>query len=73
MKVYELMDRLSEFPAGAEISICTTMTTEELEEHDLLETDEDGIELYSVSGKADEVELTCGNRVNIYANMKRCV
>lgn len=73
MKVYELMDRLSKFPAGAEISICTTMTTEELEEHDLLETDEDGIELYSVSGKADDVELTCGNHVNIYANMKRCV
>lgn len=73
MKVYELMDRLSEMPAGTEISICTTMTTEELKEHDFLEEDKDGIELYSVGGKADDVELTCGNRVNIYANMKRCV
>lgn len=70
MKVYELMDRLAEMPAGAEVTVSTVMTAEELKEHDVLEQSEAGEDLYGVVGEPDFVDKASEKRVNLYVSMQ---
>ncbi|MBR5782888.1 MAG: hypothetical protein IKY33_01530 [Clostridia bacterium] len=69
MKVYELMDLLSRQPAGAEISVNTVMTSEELEEHEILEQTEAGENLYRVTGVIDDVDKASEHHVNLFVSL----
>lgn len=70
MKVYELMERLAEMPAGAEVKVSTVMSAEELKEHDVLEQSEAGENLYSIVGETDDVEKANEKRVYLYVSMQ---
>ena len=69
MKVYELMERLSAMPAGAEAVIRAVMTAEELSEHEVLEQTEAGENLYSVTAKLDDIDKANEKRVYLYADI----
>ena len=73
MKVYELMERLAGMPAGAEIVARTTMTDEELCENDVLEQTEAGENLYSVTGRVDDLEKANDSRVYLYMDLRASV
>lgn len=70
MKVYELISHLSEMPAGAEVTVSTILTSEELKGHDILEQTEDGENLYSLVGRVDDVDESSKKRVYLYVNME---
>lgn len=61
MKNYELMERLSSMPAGAEVEVSAIMTIEELENNPIMEEDEEGT-LYSLTRKVEDVE-NVGDRI----------
>lgn len=66
MKNYELMERLSRMPAGAEIEVSAIMTMEEFENNDIMQEDEEGT-LYSLIREVEDVE-NAGDR--IYMNTR---
>ncbi len=66
MKNYELMERLSRMPAGAEIEVSAIMTMEEFENNDIMQEDEEGT-LYSLIREVEDVE-NVGDR--IYMNTR---
>ena len=70
MKVYELMERLSEMPAGAVVTVSTVLSSEDLEGHDVLEQTDAGENLYSLTGKVDDVDEAHKGRIYLYVNME---
>ena len=64
MKVWELIAVLSEQPAGAEVSLCTLVTSSDLGEP--VDSD-DGVNYYSICKKVDDVGESDSMKVIIYA------
>lgn len=64
MKVYELINMLSECEAGAEVMVRQTMTIKELAGEDIISTD-NGDVLYSMAHSVCDVENE-DNKVNLY-------
>ena len=65
VKVYELMEKLSEMPSGANVRFRTLMTLQEFAECEVVDS-EDGKDLYAVNRTVSEAELTCESVVTIY-------
>ena len=65
MKVYELMEKLSEMPSGANIRFRTLMTLQEFSECEVVDSD-DGRDLYAVNKTVSDVELTHDAMITIY-------
>ena len=55
MKVWELMVRLAECAAGAEVEVSTLITANQLQSGDIIDKDDNGEDLYHVHGKVAEV------------------
>ena len=70
MKVYELMDRLAEMPAGAELVVSTILNAEDLKKHEVVELAEGGDTEYIVTGKPDDVAKASEKRVYLYVSMQ---
>ena len=71
MRVYELMDRLSKFPAGAEIVVCSIMSEENMEKCERvhqLENDEQEI-YYALRGVVDDLQGENKHCVRLYVDM----
>ncbi|WP_251616180.1 hypothetical protein [Senimuribacter intestinalis] len=69
MKNYELMERLSSMPAGAEIEVRAIMTIEEFKNSDIMQEDEEGA-LYGLTRGVEDVEND-GNRIYMYTREVR--
>ena len=65
MKVYELMEKLSEMPSGADVRFRTLMTLKEFSDCEVVDFD-DGKDLYAVNKMVAEAELTHDALVTIY-------
>lgn len=66
MKVYELMTELAKMPAGAEVEFTTLMTLAEFAELHTDVVDENGKDLYRVSGEIKDVEKISDKRIALY-------
>ncbi|MBQ6946762.1 MAG: hypothetical protein IJN42_01835 [Clostridia bacterium] len=69
MKVYELMERLAEMPAGAELVVSTILSAEDLKKHEVMELAGDGDTEYRVTGTTDDIEMANEKRVYLYVSM----
>ncbi|MEY8366109.1 hypothetical protein AALA22_10775 [Anaerovoracaceae bacterium 41-7] len=69
MKNYELMEKLSSMPAGAEIKVSAIMTMEEFENGDIIQEDEEGA-LYSLIREVEGVE-NAGDRIYMNTREKK--
>lgn len=65
MKVYELMEKLSEMPSGANVRFRTLMTLQEFSECEVVDSD-DGRDCYAVNKTVSDAELTSEMLVTIY-------
>ncbi len=71
MKVYELMDRLSRMSAGAELSVHTTMTSQELAKNEVVDTDDQSkCPIHMLHFSIDCVEEIDERHSNIYVEMR---
>lgn len=59
MKVFELMNKLAEMPAGADVEISAVMTVEDLTASGVYDTENDKA-LYSLNRSVSEVEEAPG-------------
>lgn len=66
MKVYEVMAELAKMPAGAEVEFTMLMTLAEFAELPTDEADENGKDLYRVSGEIKDVEKISDKRIALY-------
>lgn len=64
MKVYELMNALSELPSGAEVSCWLSLTVNELERGLVMDDEDKNNILYEVIKPLDSVDEEAG-RVNL--------
>lgn len=64
MKVYELMEELSKYPAGLEVQINGCLTLAELTNSTEIDVDEDGKSLYSIGGPCYNIDGT--ESINLY-------
>ncbi len=55
MKVYELMNILEDMPSGATVNFSTIVSKKELKAGGVFDTDDNGRNLYSLSGEVLEV------------------
>ena len=65
MKVYELMETLSQMPSGANIRFRTLMTLQDFSECAVVDSD-DGRDLYAVDKPVSDAEITSETLVTIY-------
>ena len=65
MKVYELMEKLSQMPSGANIRFRTLMTLQDFAECGVVDSD-DGRDLYAVDRAVSDAEITSETLVTIY-------
>lgn len=65
MKVYELMEKLSQMPSGANIRFRTLMTLQEFAECGVVDSDE-GRDCYAIDKAVSDAEMTCETLVTIY-------
>jgi hypothetical protein len=65
MKVYELINALSECPAGAEVEFHTAMTVEDFTKSGVVD-DFGGKDVYSISGTIKEVFIADDGLIVLY-------
>ena len=66
MKVYELINLLTEMPAGANVEISTAMTLAEFAQCEIVDN-VDGADIYSVTAKVTEAVAVDNSIVCLYS------
>lgn len=64
MKVYELMEKLSKMPSGADVRFRTLMTLKEFSDCEIADSD-DGRDLYAIDKKVSDADLIFETLVTI--------